>query len=120
MGLGSTDLYVSTRAATIDPWINPINLGAPINSTDFESAAEIASDGLSLYFHSTRAGGPGPINIWRATRARTGDTWDAPVVLSAPVNSGVDTVGPGLSNNAQILYFAADIGLSRDIWVAVP
>ena len=119
-GLGVTDLYVATRATMVDLWDTPANLGASVNSAEFEVAPDIASDGLSLLFHSTRAGGEGFHDIWRATRANTSDPWNAPVNLGAPVNSPVPDTAPGLSDDWQTLYFSSDISGNRDIWEAHP
>jgi len=118
--IGNNDLYVSTRMAMADPWGVPVNLGSVVNSADFENTPSIASDGLSLYFHTTRAGGPGAIDIWRSTRASVNVGWDAPAALPASVNSTTNDLQPGLSEDWQELYFASDSGGDRDIWVAVP
>lgn len=117
---GLNDIYVSTRATVVDPWGPPSNLGSLINTSVHEQAPEIASDGLSLYFHTNRSGGPGANNIWRSTRASTSASWSAPVVLDAPVNSSGDEFAPSLSSDWQSLYFTSDFGGNRDIWVATP
>jgi len=119
-GLGSADLYVSTRAATVDAWGTPINLGATVNSTTFDVAPVIASDGLTLYFHTLRPGGVGAHDIWKTTRASVADPWGTPVALPTPVNSIEPETGPGLSDDWQTLYFASDVGGNRDIWEATP
>lgn len=118
--LGQTDLYVTTRATTMDSWGAPTNMGATINTAEYDVAPDIASDGLSLLFHSTRTGGVGVHDIWRATRASTSDSWGAPVNLGVPVNSIVPDTAPGLSDDWQTLYFASDAGGNRDIWEATP
>ena len=119
-GFGLTDLYVSTRASELDPWEPAINLGSTVNSSESDAASDIASDGLTLYFHSGRPGGPGPLNIWRTTRTSVNDAWNIPEVLPAPVNSVTFELTPAVSDDWQTLYFASDIGGNRDIWRATP
>ena len=117
---GITDLYVSTRPSIVAAWGTPVNLGATVNSVLFDVAPEISSDGLSLYFHSTRAGGLGSHEIWRTTRTRVTNPWSTPVAMPAPVNTAVSDLAPSLSDDWQTLYFASDSGGNRDIWQAVP
>lgn len=75
---GSEDLWVSTRATTIDPWSPPLNLnlvnarlgGPPINSAAFDGAPALSFDGTELYFFSARPGGFGGNDLYVTTRAR--------------------------------------------------
>lgn len=119
-GAGNTDLFVSVRPSVADPWGAPVNLGGIINSTGFDSAPDISSDGLSLYFHSDRVGGPGSNSIWRSIRASTTDAWNAPTIVPAPISSASGDVAPSLSDNWQTLYFSSTVGSNPDIWQAVP
>lgn len=53
-GLGESDIFVSYREeGRWDKWSRPLNLGMPINSTDFESSFVI-SDTNQVYFSSDR------------------------------------------------------------------
>jgi Tol biopolymer transport system component len=119
-GFGLADLYVTTRVSLAASWSVPVNMGSAINTDQYEVAPDIASDGLSLYFHSTRSGGVGAHDIWRATRKSVADAWGAPTVLASPVNSIVPDTSPALSDDWGVLYFASDAGGNRDIWQAVP
>jgi len=119
-GQGNTDLYYSTRPSTADPWDSPVNLGATINSTGNDSAPEISSDGLSIYFHSTRTGGLGPENIWRIARTRASNPWGTPTVVPAPVDSVNNDTSPGLSDDWQTLYFSSSSSGVKDIFQAMP
>jgi len=114
------DIYLSTRASKLDPWSPAENLGSVINSVDHDLAPEIASDRLSLYFHSLRQKGSGATDIWRATRSDLNSAWNAPVALSLPVNTIRGEFGADLSKDAQTLYFGNDSNGSSDIWIAVP
>ena len=69
-GVGSEDLWVSTRASTLDPWSTPVNLGAVVNTTAFDGGPALSFDGTTLYFHSNRPGGFGGNDLYVTTRAR--------------------------------------------------
>jgi hypothetical protein len=69
-GLGSEDLWVSTRGSTLDPWEPPVNLGPVVNSTAFDGAPALSFDGTTLYFFSERAGGFGKRDLYVTTRTR--------------------------------------------------
>src|SRR2546430_799515 len=66
-GVGSEDLWVSTRASTLDPWSAPVNLGAVVNSTAFDGAPALSFDGTTLYFFSERAGGFRKLGLYLST-----------------------------------------------------
>jgi hypothetical protein len=69
-GIGSQDIWVSTRASTLDPWSTPVNLGATVNSTAFDGAPALSFDGTTLYFFSERPGGFGKRDLYVTTRQR--------------------------------------------------
>ncbi|MEX0298146.1 MAG: hypothetical protein AB3N28_03690 [Kordiimonas sp.] len=48
-GYGATDIYVTFRKED-DTWGDPINLGRPVNSTDYETAASITPDGAYMFY----------------------------------------------------------------------
>ena len=67
-GVGSQDIWVSTRASTLDPWSTPVNLGANVNSTAFDGAPALSFDGTTLYFFSERVGGVGKRDLYVTRR----------------------------------------------------
>src|SRR2546429_440444 len=69
-GVGSEDLWVSTRASTLDPWSTPVNLGAVVNTTAFEGGPALSFDGTTLYSHSNRPGGWGGNDLYVTTRTQ--------------------------------------------------
>ncbi len=69
-GSGSEDLWVSTRASTLDPWGTPVNLGPVVNSSAFDGAPALSFDGTTLYFFSERPGGFGKRDLYVTTRER--------------------------------------------------
>jgi len=84
-GLGGQDVYVATRTTTSDSWGPPMNLGAPVNSPNHDSAASVSGNGLELYFKSTDPNGP---DFFVVTRREAKDTpWGEPVTLGPVVNS---------------------------------
>jgi hypothetical protein len=71
-GIGSQDLWTSTRATTADPWSTPVNLGATVNDVTFDGAPALSFDGTELYFFSARPGGFGAFDLYVSTRSRLG------------------------------------------------
>jgi Tol biopolymer transport system component len=69
-GLGGLDLWVSTRGSTSEFWSVPVNVGAPVNSTDNDGAPALSFDGTTLYFYSLRSGGYGGNDLYVATRSK--------------------------------------------------
>lgn len=67
-GVGSSDLFVTTRADTSSPWRAPVNLRSTVNSTSGESRPSLSFDARHLYFHSDRSGGAGTSDIYMAGR----------------------------------------------------
>jgi Tol biopolymer transport system component len=68
--LGATDLWVSTRQSTADPWSPPVNMGIAVNTSSGELRPSISFDGTSLYFHSNRPGSFGSVDIYVTTRVQ--------------------------------------------------
>ncbi len=100
----------------------PVNLGAPINTSFDEGLPSISSDGLTLYFSSSRPGGSGENDIWAAQRTSTRDEWGAAVNLGTSVNSSDMDLWPSVSADTLTLYFYSlrpgGYG-SGDIWQTV-
>jgi len=69
-GIGSQDLWVSTRPATTDRWSTPSNLGPTVNSPSFDGAPALSFDGTTLYFFSDRPGGFGKNDLYVTMRTR--------------------------------------------------
>jgi len=93
----------STRSSTDEPWgpaTEFTGLGDALNlDLDF------ASDGLSVYFMSTRSGGYGRRDIWVSTRATMQDDWGEAVNLGPNVNDSDAQNGPSISNDGLALFF---------------
>jgi WD40 repeat protein len=96
-GFGDADLYVARRACAdlARPecaWQTPVNLGATVNTNDFEAAPRLSVDGHRLYFTSTRPGGFGGQDLYVSRRRDKGDDlgWEAPVNLGPGINTAND------------------------------
>ena len=67
--LGPRDIWVSTRASTLDSWSPPVNLTV-VNSTAGDQRAALSFDGRSLYLASNRPGGFGDNDLYVSTRTK--------------------------------------------------
>src|SRR5438093_769749 len=105
-GFGFTDIYVARRAGLEQPWSQPANLGAVINSSAIDGAPHLSRDGHHLYFSAGSAGGSQ--DIWVATRPAFGAPWALPVNLGPPVNTEYNEAQPSLSADGRTLLFASD------------
>lgn len=101
----SMDIYVTYR--TGNKWDMPVNLGAPVNTSSFESQPSFASDGKTLYFVSNRPGGYGGNDIWISTLQENG-SWSNPVNAGNTINSVGNEISPFIHPDGQTLYFASD------------
>ena len=110
-GYGNSDIWVSSRATTKDPWGPAVNLGPTLNSQADDCDASISADGLTLYFISNRGGEQQRIqdhDIFVTTRATRQDPWSAPVNLGAVVNSSYCDCRPSISADDLTLMFVSD------------
>jgi len=72
-GLGLTDLWVSTRSNSHEPWSLPENVGALLNSGFNEVTPSLSSDGLTLIFASNRPSGFGGNDLYMSIRTPGGN-----------------------------------------------
>ena len=98
------DLYMSVRTAK--GWSKPRNLGAPVNSTYWESFPSLSVDGNTLYFVSNRRGGYGGTDIWYCTLEE--GRWSEPVNMGPTVNTRGNETAPYIHFDDKTLYFASD------------
>ena len=102
------DIWFATRATTDDPWGEPVNLGAPVNTSHVDIISSLSADGLSLYFTSDRPGGYGDMDLWVTSRASTLEPWSEPVNLGSIVNSNAWDARPSISADGLSLYFGSN------------
>jgi hypothetical protein len=70
-GYGGIDIWRSTRSTTAEPWSAPVNLGPGVNTSAGEMRGATYGDGRELYFFSSRSGGAGGLDIYKAVRTKT-------------------------------------------------
>jgi len=112
-GLGGGDIWMTTRPSRTASWCEPVNMGAPINSSNLDISPTISGDGLTLVFTSNnRAGGIGSWDLWMSTRVSVQDPWGPLVNLGPTVNSGVWDGECGLSwDGRAVLYDSGRAGI---------
>jgi predicted secreted protein/Tol biopolymer transport system component len=118
-GSGSSDIWVTSRPSLSDPWAEPVNLGAPVNSSAFEGEQDITADGLCLVFSGDRPGGSGGWDLWITTRKTKEDPWGYPVNLGPEVNSSGTDAMADISDDGSVLLFSSDRSAEQgvfDIW----
>ncbi|MCP4674733.1 MAG: hypothetical protein GY854_04300, partial [Deltaproteobacteria bacterium] len=103
-GEGTYDIWVSTRASKEDDWGVPTNLGAPINTPDWQNGPCISADGLELYFNDW--------GLWVVRRATVSDPWGEKENDSL-INVNASHAGntPSVSSDGLSLFL-----FSRDDW----
>jgi len=102
-------------------WTTPENLGATINSDENDGGPALSADGLSLLFHSTRAGGQGQKDLWISTRPSLESPWKEPENLGPMVNSEYQDHDACLSGDGLTMIFTSNrpggYG-SHDLWMS--
>jgi hypothetical protein len=89
-------------------WSHPENLGSDVNSSFEELSPHLSSDGLALYFASTRPDSQGGEDLWVSRRARRNHPWGAATNLGPAINTVANERSPALSLNRRLLFFATD------------
>lgn len=84
-------------------WTNWRNVDDELKTDEYQTGElHVSPDGGTLYFHSTRPGGAGGLDIWASTRA--GEKWGEPVNIAA-VNTADNEGWPALSPDGDELWF---------------
>ncbi|MBR4349623.1 MAG: PD40 domain-containing protein, partial [Bacteroidales bacterium] len=104
-GRGSCDIYMSKKVG--NNWIQPQNLGEPINSKYWESQPSCSADGRTLYFTSNRPDGFGKKDIYVSYLQENGQ-WTKPANLGPEVNTKFDDESPYIHADGVTLYYATD------------
>jgi hypothetical protein len=113
-GFGATDIWVSQRSTTDDPWGPPMNLGGVVNTTATEGPPTLSRDGHWLLFNSDRPTGSGDQDLWASHRSKVHDDfgWEPPINLGAGVNSAFFDAGPSLfdddESDVSFLFFSSN------------
>jgi len=126
-GVGGIDLWVSERADRTDDlgWGEPVNLGPAINSAAADLGPAFFRDReterVTMYFYSTRPGGPGLRDIYRSTVDEAGSF--TPAVLVAELSTPFEDEQPSVRRDGLEVFFASNrpgsmSTIVTDIWVA--
>lgn len=103
------NIWVAKRVTNRDVWNTPIDLGSPVNVVGHTEGPSVSTDGLELYFSSSRFGALGgkdqDYDIWVATRRTRDHAWERPVNLGRHVNSSSWELFPSISADGLELYF---------------
>jgi hypothetical protein len=109
------------EASRVSTWSQPENLGAEVNSAFEDLAPHLSSDGMALYFASTRPESLGGEDLWVSRRASPDDAWEAATNLGPAINTAANERSPVLSRNRRLLFFATDRpggSGGYDIWLS--
>lgn len=117
-GVGSTDLYVATRANRSATFGVPALL-AGVNTAEYEARPILTNDGLSIYAEY-RLNANASSDIVRSSRSTVGAAFPAltPIV---GINSTANDYSPFVTPDNGALYFASNRGVNGDneLYVAV-
>lgn len=113
-GEGDLDLWESRRASANEPFGEPVNLGAVINSATMDGAPCLSADGCNLVFHSTRGG---KYDLWMARRATKDAPWQSPTPVG-PIQSEADDFRPWLFPDGLTLTFVSKRDPADGLWIA--
>ena len=109
-GRGSCDIYYSRWLN--ERWSPPRNAGGIINSNYWEAQPAFSSDNRFLYFSSSRPGGKGNKDLWRAEfKGFDGNgriNWGTPENLGDRINSPGNEISPFIHPNNKSFYFTSD------------
>jgi hypothetical protein len=99
------DLWVSHRASVNDPWEEPVNLGAGINTPLFEGSIDISPDKRTVFFAAVTPAFA--FDIYMSTRTSTDESFGPRVKLVPPINSDGHDYGPALTPDGHTMFFSS-------------
>ncbi len=104
-GFGSCDIFFTQKVNAV--WTAPVNVGAPVNTSAWESQPSFSSDGKTLYYISNRRDGYGSSDIWMCSLDELGK-WGKPTNLGTHINTAGKEEAVFIHPDNQTLYFASD------------
>jgi outer membrane protein OmpA-like peptidoglycan-associated protein len=109
-GFGSCDIWFSKLEN--GRWSAPKNVGEPVNTPGWEGQPSFSAFGDFLYFSSSRQGGKGKKDIWRATLNSWNSfgmpEWGELTNLGDSINTPGEEISPFIHSNGRDLYFSSD------------
>lgn len=106
-GQGNCDLYVSYWLEKEGAWSKAINMGAGINSKQWDSHPNFSPGGDTLFFASSRESGFGGADIYFTVRNKD-NYWTPAQNLGPYINTVRNEVSPFMHPEQNTLYFSSD------------
>ena len=110
----NNDIYMSERQS--HGWGKPVNLGAPINTIEYEGFPSISADGKTLYFVGRNEIGPRSkelkkknvfcTSVYKSVKGRDGK-WSDPELLPYPINQDCEKA-PRIMADGKTLIFSSN------------
>jgi Tol biopolymer transport system component len=114
---GGTDIWQAQRASLSSSFGTP-TLVSELSTSDYEAAASLSSDRLTIIFSSNRPGGLGDNDLWFATRS-DGSGRFGPARNLTIANSDSSEADCVLSADDHELIFASARSGTRKLWRVV-
>ena len=100
---GCYDLFVTSRASTESPWVEPVRLGPDVNYEYNDCGPSVTADGLTLFY--ARDAIQSSANMWMANRGTTSEPWGPAVCLFPMFDASSIDCAPSISADGSTLYF---------------
>ena len=106
-GFGRCDIY-SAQKQEDGTWGNIKNLGANVNSKDWDSHPTLSHTEDTLYFTSDRPGGFGSNDIYFTYKKGKNGAWQPAKNLGPMINTKGNDISPFYHPKYDVLYFASN------------
>jgi outer membrane protein OmpA-like peptidoglycan-associated protein len=103
-GRGSCDIYYTIRTEE-GLWVEPMNLGSPINTRDWESMPSLSADKQTLYFARETQDASSEIFM---SKLQPNGKWGYPERLGPNINTPGRETTPFIHPDNQTLYFSSN------------
>lgn len=102
---GNGEIYVAEYEG--ETYGTPKDMGASVNTPNWETHGTLSADGQTFYFVSDRPGGIGGRDIWKVVKLPNGQ-WSKASNLGAPINTPYDEESPFFHPDGKTLYFSSN------------
>jgi hypothetical protein len=110
----NNEILVATRADRTAAF-DGAKVVTEVASTSNEGSPSLSADGLTMYLHTNRTGGPGGYDIYVSRRASMTAAWGKPV-LSAAVSSASTEFDPFARPDGKMIVFASNRTKNFDLY----
>ncbi len=107
LGFGNCDLFVSYWDEETDAWSLPENMGATINSAQWDSHPSLSPNGDTLFFSSSRVTSFGGADLYYSVKDEEGQ-WGVAQNMGPHINTNRNEVSPYMHPLEHTLYFSSD------------